>query len=127
MIAVLKLLKVDDITARFEQQLEADIEQVDKQSAQHLKDTIRPKMNFSELGIPVGSILVSRDGRMQVTVVGEKKVDLNGTVCSLTMATRRLLGYPDDRPLQPSPYWTFNGKTVKEIYEEYHSGLLEDN
>lgn len=126
-IAVLKLLKVDDITARFEQQLEADIEQVDKQSAQHLKDTIRPKMNFSELGIPVGAILVSRDGRMQVTVVGEKKVSLNGAICSLTMATRRLLGYPDDRPLQPSPYWTYNGKTVKEIYEEYHTDLMQDS
>lgn len=125
-IAVLKLLKVDDITAKFEQQLDADVEQADKQSAQHLKDSIRPKMNFSELGIPHGAILVSRDGRLQVTVVADKKVNLNGTVCSLTMATRRLLGYPDDRPLQPSPYWTFNGKTVKEIYEEYHSGLMEE-
>ena len=34
-IAVLKLLKVDDITTQFEQQLEADVEAVDKQSAQN--------------------------------------------------------------------------------------------
>ncbi len=120
-IAVLKLLKVEDITTQFEQQLEADMEAVDKQSAQNLKDTKRPRMNFFELGIPNGSILVSKDGQTQVTVVEEKKVNFNGTICSLTAATRKLLGLPDDFPLQPSPHWTFNGKTVKEIYEAFHS------
>ncbi len=122
-IAVLKLLKVDDITTQFERQLEADVEAVDKQSAQNLKDTKRPRMNFHELGIPNGSILVSKDGQVQITVVGEKKVDFNGTICSLTPATRKLLGLPDDYPLQPSPHWTFNGKTVKEIYEAFHSAV----
>jgi hypothetical protein len=78
-------------------------------------------MNFHELGIPNGSVLVSKDGQIQVTVVGEKKVDFNSTICSLTAATRKLLGLPDDYPLQPSPHWTFNGKTVKEIYEAFHS------
>ncbi|MDD5328550.1 MAG: GIY-YIG nuclease family protein [Sulfuricella sp.] len=120
-IAVLKLLKVDDITTQFEQQIEADVDTVDKQSAQNLKDTKRPRMNFHELGIPDGSILVSKDGQVRVTVVGEKKVDLNGVICSLTAATRKLLDLPDDYPLQPSPHWTFNGKTVKEIYEAFHS------
>ncbi len=125
-IAVLKLLKVDDITSQFEKQLEADIEVVDKQSSQNLKEIqVRPKMNFYELGIPEGSVLVSKDGKLQVTVIEEKKVNLNGTICSLTMATRKLLGLPDDRPIQPSPYWTFNGKTIKEIYEAFHSSAEE--
>jgi hypothetical protein len=57
--------------------------------------------------------------------VGEKKVDFNGTVSSLTAATRKVLGLPDDYPLQPSPHWTFNGKTVKEIYEEFHDSTDE--
>ena len=126
-IAVLKLLKVDDITIQFEKQLEADIEVVDKQSSKNLKEIqVRPKMNFYELGIPQGSVLVSKDGQLQVTVVEEKKVNLNGTICSLTMATRKLLGLPDDRPIQPSPYWTFNGKTIKEIYEAFHSSVEEN-
>ncbi len=119
-IAVLKLLKVDDITVQFEQQLEADVEAVDKQSAENLKNSKRPRMNFYEIGIPNGSILISKDGQTQVTVVEEKKVNFNGTVCSLTAATRKVLGLPDDYPLQPSPHWTFNGKTVKEIYEDFH-------
>jgi T5orf172 domain len=124
-ISVLKLLKVDDITAQFEHKLEADIEAVDKQSAQQLKDTKRPRMDFYELGITQGSILVSKDGSLQVKVVEPKKVELNGEVCSLTEATRKLLNLAEGYPIQPSPYWTFNGKTVKEIYEEYHSDIEE--
>lgn len=124
-IAVLKLLKVDDITTQFEQQIEANVEAVDKQSAQHLKEARRPRMNFQELNIPAGSILVFKDGQAQVTVLDERKVNLNGVICSLTAATRKVLGLADNYPLQPSPYWTFNGKTVKEIYETYHS-TVED-
>jgi T5orf172 domain len=120
-IEVLKLLKVDDITLQFEQQLEADVEAIDKQSAQNLKNKKRPRMNFHELDIPNGSILISKDGLEQATVVGAKEVNYRGVVCSLTSATRKLLSLPDDYALQPSPYWTFNGKTISEIYEAFHS------
>ena len=120
-IAVLKLLKVDDITSQFEQQLEADVTAIDKQSAENLKNAKRPRMNFYEIGIPNDSMLVSKDGQVQVKVVEEKKVSFNGSICSLTAATRKLLGLPDDYPLQPSPHWTFNGKIVKEIYDDFHS------
>jgi hypothetical protein len=120
-IAVLRLLKVDDITQSFEQTIESDVPTVDKQSAENMKRVMRPPMNFHELGIADGSILVSKDGKQQAVVVAEKKVDFKGVICSLTAATRTMLELPEDYPLQPSPYWTFNGKTVKEIYEAYHS------
>jgi hypothetical protein len=121
-IAVLKLLKVEDITIQVEKTIESDVTAADKQSAQNLKDSRRPRMNFHELKIPNGSTLLSKDGQV---VVGEKKVDFNGTVSSLTASTRKVLGLPDDYPLQPSPHWTFNGKTVKEIYEEFHDSTDE--
>lgn len=124
-IAVLKLLKVDDITTQFEEQLEADIEAVDKQSSQNFKNTKRPRMNFHELGIPNGSIIISKDGTAQAEIVAEKKVKFNEQICSLTEATRKILNLPEDYPLQPSPHWTFNGKTIKEIYEEFHSEAEE--
>lgn len=120
-IAVLKLLKVDDITQQFEQTLESDVPSADKQSSQAFKRSMRPHMNFHELGIPDGSVLASKDGTLQAVVVGEKKVELNGKIVSLTAATRQLLGLAANYPIQPSPYWTFNGKTVKEIYEEFHN------
>jgi hypothetical protein len=124
-IAVLKLLQVDDITQQFEQTIESDIPSADKQSSEALKRVMRPAMNFHELGIPNGSVLISKDGIAQCVIVGEKKVNFNGVISSLTAATRRLLKLADDYPIQPSPYWTFNGKTVKEIYEAFHSDLTE--
>jgi hypothetical protein len=121
-IAVLKLLKVDDITQQVEQTIEADVSAADKQSAQTLREAARrPRMNFHELNIPNGSVLVSKDGKFQATVVDEKKVDYDRIICSLTAATRKMLGLPDDYPLQPSPHWTYNGKTVKEIYDDFHN------
>lgn len=124
-IAVLQLLKVDDITQQFEKTIESDIPPADKQSAQALKRSMRPPMNFHELEIPTGSILISKDGVHKCTVVGEKKVDFGGAVSSLTAATRKMLSLAEDYPLQPSPHWTFNGKTVKEIYESFHSDQTE--
>ena len=61
-IAVLKLLKVEDITAQLEQTLEADVTAADKQSAQNLKDARRPRMNFHELGVTTASVLLFKDG-----------------------------------------------------------------
>lgn len=124
-IAVLKLLKVDDITQQVEKTIESDVSAADRQSAQTLKEARRPRMNFHELNIPNGSVLVSKDGQFQATVVDEKKVEFNGNVCSLTAATRKMLDLSDDYPLQPSPHWTYNGKTVKEIYEDFHNSEEE--
>ncbi|HLF98403.1 MAG TPA: GIY-YIG nuclease family protein [Methylococcaceae bacterium] len=124
-IAVLKLLKVDDITAQFEKQIESDVTAIDKQSSENLKAARRPRMNFHELGIPTNSILEFKDGKAQVKVVDEKKVEFNGEVCSLTAVTRKVLGLADDYALQPAPYWYFNGKSVKEIYDLYHDSAEE--
>jgi hypothetical protein len=120
-IAILKLLEVKDITIEFEKQLEANLDDIDKQSSQNIKNSKRPRMDFHELGIPDGSILISKDGLVQIKVIGAKKVNLDGKECSLTEATRKLLKLTDDYKIQGSPYWTFNGEIVKEIYEKFHS------
>lgn len=117
-IAVLRLLKVEDITTEMERTIELDLPVEDKQSSQNFKDAKRPIMNFHELGVPSGSILLFKNGQSQVTVIDDRKVDFNGTVCSLTAATRELLGL--QYSVQPSPYWLFNGKSLKEIYDNYH-------
>jgi hypothetical protein len=95
-IAVLRLLKVQDIAAQLEQTLEAEVTAADKQSAQNLKDARRPRMNFHELGVPNGSVLLFKDGLSRAVVVSDNEVELQGAVCSLTAATRKLMGLPDD-------------------------------
>lgn len=120
-IALLKLLKVDEVTHQFEKQLASETDATDKRSAENLKEARRPRMNFAELGIPIGATLNFKDGDETVTVMSDKKVRYLETECSLTAATRKVLGFADNYPLQPSPYWLFEGRTVKEIYELYHS------
>lgn len=124
-ISILKLLHVDDVTAQVEQSIESEATQADLQAAETLKRSRRPRMDFAELGIPIGTVLISKEGGVQATVSASKLVIFNGEECSLTAATRKLLGLPDDYALQPSPHWTHNGKTLKEIYEEFYAGLDE--
>ena len=70
-----------------------------------------------EMGIPVGATLVSTDdGITSVTVLGAKKVKLGEDVLSLSAATRLVLGV--DYSVQPSPHWTFEGKSLHDMYEE---------
>jgi T5orf172 domain len=121
-VAVLKLLKVDEITSEFEKQIESDTDAADKQSAVNLKEARRPRMNFIEIGIPVGAKLQFKSGGAEVTIVNEKKILYNDQECSLTSATRKVLGLAEDYPLQPSPHWLYQGKTVKDIYDAYHNG-----
>jgi hypothetical protein len=119
-IAILKLLQIDDITTQFEKQIESEVATIDKQSSESLKASRRPRMNFHELDIPDGSILTFRGGTAQAKVVSDRKVDFNGEVCSLASATRKVLNLPNDYSLQPSPYWLFEGKSVKAIYDAFH-------
>lgn len=119
-ISILKLLHVEEITEQLERSIESDATQADMQAAEQLKRARRPRMDFVELGVPMGSVLFYRDGVVQATVTSPKSVLFDGDECSLTMATRRVQGKPEDYPLQPAPYWTFNGRTLKEIYDDVY-------
>jgi hypothetical protein len=76
----------------------------------------RPNLNFREMGISVGSLLQFTESDATVAVSSERKVILAGDELSLTAATRQLLGL--DYSVQPGPYWTFEGKSLRAIYEE---------
>lgn len=125
-IAVLKLLRVDDITQQFEDKLESEVPVEDKESAQAFKRSMRPAMNFYEMGIPSGSVLIYRDGSAQCEIIAEKRVRFENEDLSLTAATRKVMGLPRDYPIQPSPYWSFNGRTVKQLYEDFHGDGSEE-
>jgi hypothetical protein len=73
-------------------------------------------LNFVEMGIPIGSRLQFTESDAFLIVIGPKKVKLNDVETSLTGATRTLLGL--DYSVQPGPYWTFNGRSVRAIYDD---------
>ena len=83
--------------------------------AAEFERTRRPNLNFEKMGIPFGSTLVFRDGGT-VVVADTKKVKLGDEEISLSAATQRMLG--TSYPVAPAPYWTFNGRSHKDIYDE---------
>lgn len=113
-IAILKLLHVEDATVEIES-MPSQISPEEIQAAKQY-NARRPNLNFKVMGIPIGSTLKFTEGESFVTVVTEKLVRLGDEDVSLTAATRTLLGL--DYSVQPSPYWTFEGKLLKEIYNE---------
>jgi len=81
----------------------------------------RPNLNFIEMGIPVGSIIQFTQSDATVVVASERKVTHNGEEKSLTYATRDLLGLPYS--VAPGPYWEFNGKSLRDIYNDTYEGV----
>jgi hypothetical protein len=115
---VLQLLSIQDVTPQVESEITEDLDDVDKESGENLKRR-RPPMNFNEMNIPVGAILNYRKGNVQVTVADEKHVKYENEVCSLTAVTKGLLG--SEYNVQPAPHWSYDGKSLKEIYDETYS------
>jgi T5orf172 domain len=115
-IAILKLLHTEDATTEVTAGLSSS-DQSDAAAGEVYRATRRPNLNFIEMGIPVGSQLVSTESSDVVaTVVGPKKVKFGDDEMSLTAATRKVLGL--EYAVQPGPYWMFNGRLLREIYNE---------
>ncbi len=115
------MLHTEDATAEIEQQ-PTTIDQESVIAAEQLKSK-RPNMNFLEMGIPIGAELHSVHGPFVVTVIATKKIRFNNEDVSLTAATRQVLGI--EHSVQPSPHWTYQGKLLKDIYEETYGNVGE--
>ncbi len=116
-IAILKLLHSEDATA----EIAAQSTGIDEQSlaaADELRAR-RPNLDFHEMGIPDGATLECPAKSATVIVVGPRKVRLGDAELSLTAATRQVLLI--DYNVQPSPHWTHNGRSLRDIYEETYA------
>ena len=80
----------------------------------------RPNLNFKQLGIEPGSVLVGRDGT-EVIVHDDRQVRYQDEVMFITPATRRMLGLDDNAVVSAGQYWTYNDRKVSELYDEFHS------
>jgi len=114
-ISILRLMNVDDVTEKVKAEI-GGIDEQDKQAAEQLRSR-RPNLNFDEMGIPTGATLRAVKTEDTAVVVEPKKVRFRGhDAISLSAATREMLG--TDYNVVPSPYWTYDGKPLKDIYEE---------
>ena len=114
-IAILKLLHTEDATQ--EVAVLVNMEEPNTSSDDQPFGSRRPNLNFQEMQIPIGSVLISSVSEdATATVVGPKKVSFQGSEVSLTAATRTVLGL--GYSVAPGPYWRFEGKLIRDIYNE---------
>lgn len=120
-IAILKLLHIEETTAQVSQQpQEGDVDAQSVVAAEQFKKK-RPNFNFDEMEIPIGSELLCTANDAKVIVGAPKKVTLDGEIMSLTAATRQVLQL--EYSVAPGPYWTYNGRLLREIYNETYNDL----
>jgi T5orf172 domain len=120
-IAILKLLHTEETTNEVRAQ-PSGLDAQDLDAAEHLRRR-RPNLNFSEMKIPEGAELRSANDDSVATVIGPRKVLFHGEETSLTAATKRVLDV--EYAVNPGPHWTYNGRTISEIYNETYESPEE--
>ena len=118
-IAILKLLHVEDASRELAAS-PTSVEPEDTAAAKNFRAR-RPNLNFLEMDIPVGSYLSFTNGDTNVQVASERKVKFGDEETSLTAVTRQLLGL--SYSVSPGRYWTYNGRTIDEIYEDTYQNV----
>lgn len=116
-VALLELMAAEDVTPEV-QKVADSVAPEAKTSAEKLKkNRRRPNADFSEMGIPVGSRLeYTGEGDHFCTVLGGRYVQFGDERCMISPLTQKLLGL--ERPVRGIDYWQFNGRDLKDIYEE---------
>lgn len=129
-IAILRLIDAMDITENVRAEVEAEQSPADRQSRERLR---RPRLNFSELGLPSGTRLVyENDASVEVEVADQQQVRLvritdgaydglsaGDDLWHLSPLTAALLGL--ERNVAPTRYWrTEDGRLLKDVYDEVH-------
>ena len=117
-IAVLSLMAIEDVTPSVQEKAKTiDVEAT--ASAEKFKKKRRPTINYFEMGLKEGDILKFGRNEEFCTVLSGREVTYIGESWFLSNLTNKLL----DRtgPMDGSPYWYFNGKNLKDLYNETYS------
>ena len=112
-LGIIKLIQIKEVTPQVLAQ-RSEISEAELDAAQAIKKR-RPNLNFEEMQIPLGSELVNISTGEAVIVFSPKTVKFREQELSLTAATKLALEL--DYTVAPTPYWTFNGKSLQAIYD----------
>ena len=121
-IPLLKHLQIDDVTIDIKDKID---KQIDNNDIESIKNIIkkRPKFNFVEMGIPIGSKIIFYDPEnpVEVEITAERRVKYNETEYKLTALTSELLNI--NYNVRPMHYWKYNGKLLTEYYNETYDEI----
>lgn len=116
-IAILELFDKEDLTEEVSNDIHQNLTSDDISATEEIKKSRRPPLNYFEMNLKKGDVLTfDSDPSQNVTISTEKKVVFNGQEMSLTAVTKSLLNIT--HAIQPTGYWSFNGKKLSEIYNE---------
>ena len=115
--AILELFHHTDVTENVSEEIQNDLTDDDKAASSNAKSK-RPPLNFYEMGLKKGDVLVWKDDHsISVVITSDRKVSYNGEEVSLSALSAQLKGYKV-KHIQPTPHWLFNDKLLSDIYDE---------
>ncbi len=110
-IPLLKHLQIDEVTEDVKNKIDKQIDNNDIESIRNIIKK-RPRFNFVEMGIPIGSKIVFYDPEnpIEAEVIEEKKVRYNGNDYKLTALTSEILNISYN--VRPMHYWKYNDRLL---------------
>ena len=115
--AILELFHHEDVTEEVTDEIQNDLTDEDKVASTKAQAK-RPPLNFYEMGLQKGDVLIWKDDpSISVTVLSERKVCYQGEETSISALSAKLKGYKV-KHIQPTPHWLFNGRLLSEVYDE---------
>lgn len=117
-IALLELMSLEDMTPQITEELDK-VDTDSKVAERNYKLNRRPNLDFVQMGLPIGSVLVSLDNEETCEVVSSRKVKFKEEEMSLSKATRIIkeLNYN----VNPCPHWNYGDRWLRDIYDETYS------
>jgi len=115
-ITLLQLMITEDVTPTL--QREADSIDPETRSSSNKLKSRRPVLDFLEMGIPIGSTLNFSQSDLKCIVTSNRRVEYKGEDFSLTKLTQTILDL--SHQIQPSPHWLYEGRKLKDIYDDVY-------
>lgn len=115
--AILELFHHEDVTKDVTDEIDNDLTDDDKAATQNAK-TRRPALNFYEMGMKKGDVLLwKEDPSICVVIDSERRVLYQGEEYSLSALSAKLKGY-NVKHIAPGKYWMYKDKLFDDIYDE---------
>lgn len=103
-------------------EMSKSVSAAEKEASDHYKKR-RPRLNFTEMGIPIGAMLVMSfgDKSAEVYVSSDRKVKTadSDEEKFLSQITKEILEL--DYNIQPTQYWSYEGKSLNAYYNETYT------
>ena len=115
--AILELFNHEDVTNEVTDEIQNDLTDDDKAASQNVKNR-RPSLNFYEMGMQKGDVLLWKDDPSIVVVISsERKVRYEGEEYSISALSAKLKGY-NVKHIAPGKYWIYKDRSLDDIYDE---------